>query len=99
MTIDAIVGDVGDAVLKPFDRHVMRVEGDVLDLGIRLEPMDALAVLGPEGVRILDRVRVHLFVLRRVDPGLLGPIDGDFARGAVLSRQPSLTRVVCGANG
>src|SRR5271163_4311801 len=96
MTIDAIVGDVGDAVLEPFDRHVVRVEGNVLDLGIGLEPLDALAVLAPERIRVLQGVRVHLFVLRRVDPGALGPIDGnliDLLGHELLSRRR--TRLRC----
>jgi hypothetical protein len=45
--VDAIVGDVGDAVLEPLDRD-LALEVGVLDLGVGLEPVDALAVLGPE---------------------------------------------------
>ncbi len=74
MAVDAIVGDVGDAVLEPFDRDVMRIEGGVLDLGEWLEPIDALGLLAPESVRILDRALVHGGVLFRIDEGALFPI-------------------------
>ena len=39
---------VGRAVLEPFDRDVVRIVAGVLHLGERLDPVDALAVLGPE---------------------------------------------------
>ena len=57
MAVDAVVGDVGDAVLEPFDRDVLRTVGGVLDLGRRAVPVDALGRLGPEPVRVLDRAR------------------------------------------
>jgi hypothetical protein len=71
MPIDAIVSDVGDAVLEPFDRDVLGVERRVLDLGEGREPVDALTVLGPKAFRIAHRPLVHLLVLGRVDPGAL----------------------------
>ena len=73
MPIDAIVRDIGDAVLEPLDRDIVGVEGRVLDPGIGLEPVDALAVLGPEAFRIADRSLVHLLILGRVDKGALRP--------------------------
>ncbi len=78
MPVDAIIGDVGDAVLEPLDRHVVRVEARVLDLGVGREPVDPLAVFAPESVRVLYRAAVHLLVFGFVDPGALGPIGGDF---------------------
>ena len=52
VAVDAVVGDVGGAVLEPFDRDVVFGERGVLDLAERLEPVDALSLLGPEAVRI-----------------------------------------------
>jgi len=52
MAVDAIGRDVELAVLEPFDRDVVVVERGVLDLGEGLDPVDALAVLAPERVRI-----------------------------------------------
>ena len=76
MAVDAVPGDVEDAVLEPFDRDVAGREGDVLDLGEGLHPADALGLLGPEAVGIADRARIHLLVLGVVDIGALGPIRG-----------------------
>src|SRR4029078_8070281 len=48
MPIDAIRGNVENAVLEPFDRYIARRERAVLDLGERFHPADALALFGPE---------------------------------------------------
>ena len=69
VTVDAVVGYVGNAVLEPLDRELLRVERGVLHLGERLHPVDAPALLGPEGVGILHRLRVHRPVLGVVDEG------------------------------
>jgi hypothetical protein len=74
MPVDAVVGDVGDAVLEPFDRDVVRIVRAVLDLRRRLVPVEALGLLGPEAVRILDRTVVHLLVLRLVGMGARRPL-------------------------
>ena len=47
MAVDAVVGDVGDAVLVPLDRDVAGIV-DVLDLGRRPVPVDALGLVLPE---------------------------------------------------
>src|SRR2546430_9909547 len=73
MAVDAVPRDIEDAVLEPFDRNVPGREGCVLDLGERLHPADALGLLGPEPVGILDRARIHLLVLGLIGPGALGP--------------------------
>src|SRR6184192_1441555 len=73
MAVDAVPRDIEDAVLEPFDRNVPGREGCVLDLGERLHPSDALGLLGPEAVGILDRARIHLLVLGLIGPGALGP--------------------------
>ena len=74
MAVDAVVGGVERAVLEPFDRDVARVVGRVLDLAERLDPVDALGLLGPEPVRVLDRALVHLLVLGVVDEAALLPL-------------------------
>ena len=48
MAVDAVPGDVEDAVLEPFDRYIAGRKGRVLDLGERLDPADAFGLLGPE---------------------------------------------------
>ena len=69
VTVDTVVGDVGDAVLIPLDGYVA-VEIGVLDLGERFEPVDAATVLGPEAIRIahafLVPFEVGLIVNERV---------------------------------
>ena len=77
MAVDAVVGDVQRAVLEPFDRDVARRERGVLDLVERLDPVDALGLLGPEAVRVGDRALVHLLVLGLVDEGALLPLGGN----------------------
>src|SRR5262249_40832102 len=77
MPVDAVRRDVEHAVLVPFDRDVVRIVRGVLDLGIRLDPVDALAVLAPERVRVADRGLVHRLVLRVVHVGALGPVGRD----------------------
>jgi len=74
MAVDAVPGDVQLPILEPFDRDVAGREGDVLDLGEGLDPVDPLAVLAPEAVRVLDRVRVHLAIFCVIDVSTLGPI-------------------------
>src|SRR5262249_4504931 len=74
MAVDAVVADVQRAVLEPFDRHVAGVVGGVLDLAERLDPVEALGLLTPETVRILDRAHVHFLVLGFVHVGAFPPI-------------------------
>jgi hypothetical protein len=76
MAVDAVPGRVQDAILEPFDRDVAGGEGDVLDLVEGLHPVEALGLLGPEAIGIIDRAGVHLSVLGVVDKGALGPIGG-----------------------
>src|ERR1700677_1142231 len=74
MPVDAIPGDVEDAVLEPFDRNVAGRERRILDLAERLDPADALGLFGPESVGIAYRVRIHLLVPGLIDPGAAGPL-------------------------
>ena len=73
MPVDAVGRDVERAVLVPLDRDVVGIVGGVLDLGVGLDPVDALADLAPEPVRVLDRALVHRQVLL-VDPGAARPL-------------------------
>ncbi len=66
MPVDTVVGDVGQAVLEPLDRHPP-LEGRVLDLGIGLEPVDPPAVLVPELFGILDALLIPFLVTLIVD--------------------------------
>ena len=77
MPIDAVVGGVEAAVLEPLDRDIARPERRVLDLARRTVPVQALGLFRPEAVRVLDRARVHLLVLGRVDIGALRPLRRD----------------------
>ncbi len=81
MAVYAVEGDVGAAVLEPFDRHVAG-EGGVLDLGVRLEPVDPLAVPAPEPVGIADALGVPFEIglpvdVRVVLPRRLDPVNID----------------------
>ena len=74
MPVDAVGGDVERAVLEPFDRHVRRPEGRVLDARVGLDPVDALADLAPERVGVGDRAVVEALIPLRVDPGAGRPV-------------------------
>src|SRR5262249_45112918 len=90
MAVDAVGRDVERAVLVPFDRDgVGRVAG-VLDPGVGLDPVDALAVLAPELVRIVDGGLVHRLVFGVVRVGALAPLGRAFVN--LLGHVPSSTR-------
>jgi hypothetical protein len=59
MPVDTVRGHVKRTVLKPLDVDVVVIVGGVLHLGEGLDPVDALAVLAPEPVRVLDGLLVH----------------------------------------
>ena len=73
MAVDAIGADVERAVLVPADMEILGVVGDVLDLGVGLDPVEALALLAPEGDGIGDRGLVEIAIFGIVDIGALGP--------------------------
>jgi hypothetical protein len=63
----AVGGDVQGAVLEPVDRDIVIGVAGVLDLGIGLDPVEPLAVLAPECLRVVDRRLVHLVIFGVVD--------------------------------
>ncbi len=74
VAVDAVGADVQRAVLEPADVHVVGVEGGVLDLGGRLEPVEALGLLAPEPLWVVDRLPVHGLVGGLVGVGLGGEV-------------------------
>jgi hypothetical protein len=74
VAVQAVVAHVGGTVLVPLDVHVARPIGHVLDLGIGLEPVDALALLAPKALGIVDRLGVELEIGGFVAPGALGEL-------------------------
>ena len=62
MAVDAIGSHVQRAVLIPFDIDLAVCVRDVLDLAIGLDPVNALAMLAPEGSRVLDAVGIHFVI-------------------------------------
>src|SRR5205085_2014589 len=53
MAVDAVVGDVGEAILEPLDGDVAGI-ARVLDLGRLVVPVQALGLIGPEGVGVQE---------------------------------------------
>ena len=77
MTVNTIVGDVGEAVLEPFDRDIMRVIRGVFGFAVGLEPIYPAAVFRPEFFRLINRGRIHFLVFRRIDMGTFLPFRRD----------------------
>ena len=75
--VDAVVGDVGGAVLEPADRDLARSEGRVLGPRIGLEPVDALALLPPERLGVRHRGAILGLVPGAVDEGAAAPVGGN----------------------
>ena len=63
MTVNAIGGNVENAVFKPFDRHIRIFERGVLDLFGKRHPIQTLGLFAPKSIRIGDRALVHFIVL------------------------------------
>ena len=63
MAVDAIGRDVQHTVFEPFDGHISGRKADVFDLRIGFDPIDAFALLTPEGDRIRDRSGVDFLIL------------------------------------
>ena len=78
MPVKAVGGGVERAVAKPADVKVRLVIGDVADLAVGLDPVDPLAMLGPEGVGVGDGCIIHRLIAAIVDQRVG---DGALARG------------------
>ena len=78
MPVKAVGGGIQRAVGKPADMQVLRVVGDIAHLGVGSNPVDALAMFGPEGVRIGGGVGIHRLIAGIVDQR---GGNGAFARG------------------
>jgi hypothetical protein len=61
MAVDAIVTEVQNAVLEPFD--IDRIVAPVGDPAGRRHPVDPLRLLGPEAVRIIERAGIERAIL------------------------------------
>src|SRR6266704_3175802 len=57
---------------------MVRIEGAVLDPARRLVPVDALGLIGPEPIRVLDRALVHRAIVIVLDIGAPKPIGRNF---------------------
>jgi hypothetical protein len=75
--IDAVGRDVQCAVGEPADVQVVGVEGHVTYLGVGRDPVQPLALLAPERVRVRDRLPVHFAVLLRVARVAVGEVLRD----------------------
>ncbi len=82
MTVDAVVGDVGQTILEPFDRHLALKRG-VFDLGIGLEPVDTFAVLAPE--LLSGSSMLSSYHLRYLSSSISACAFADFSTGLVLA--------------
>ena len=69
---------LAETLRVPSSNHLIEtsgaVEGGVLDLGERPDPVDPLRLLGPEPFRIVDRALVHGAIARLVDQRALRPV-------------------------
>ncbi len=77
MAVQTVGRDVEQAVFIPFDGDVARIIGGVLDLGVGLHPVEDLALLAPEGIRILHRGPVHGFIASLVQQGAVADVGFD----------------------
>ena len=77
MAIQAVGRDVEQAILIPLDGDVARIVGGVLDAGVGGHPVEDLALLPPEGVRILHRRLIHGFITFLVQQGAVADVGLD----------------------
>ena len=77
MTVKTVGRNVQRAVFVPFDVKVFGVIADIFDGGIRLDPVNALAMFAPETFRVLNRLFVHRVIFCFVDQGIFRDVVGD----------------------
>ena len=69
MAVKAVVGDIEFAPLKPFDSAAIEIP--LRDLIPRFEPGEKLvSLLGPETIRVVDRVLIHRLIFCSINMGL-----------------------------
>ena len=76
VTVDAVCGDIEGSVLEPFDVDIAGLKGDVFHFGEGFDPVQTLAVLGPEGVWVVYGCGIHLVVFGGVNVGVGGHGSG-----------------------
>ena len=76
VTVDAVGGNVEGAVFEPFDGDVRIFVGPVAGLGRGVDPVQAVLLVHPEAIGLLDGLTVHGLVLGRVDVSGLGQCLG-----------------------
>src|SRR5579871_662758 len=76
MPVEAVGGHVERAVMIPAHMDVA-AKRDVLHLAVGLDPVQALALLAPELLRIGDRGLIELEIASLVDPGIAGERFGN----------------------
>ncbi len=74
MPVDAIVGDVQDAVLKPLNGYVRIGEARILYLFGEFDPVDALGVFRPKIGGLVHRFGIHRAIGCVGDGGALFPL-------------------------
>ena len=63
MSVNAIGRNIQFPVFEPLDRNVRVLKRGVFHLCIRLDPVEAMPLLAPEGLRIANGFRIHRLVL------------------------------------
>ena len=67
MPVKTVGSGVQRAVAVPADVQVVLVVGNIADLAVWSDPVDALALLGPESIWICDGVGIHCLIAGIVD--------------------------------
>mmetsp|Transcript_27214 Transcript_27214/g.49756 ORF Transcript_27214/g.49756 Transcript_27214/m.49756 type:complete len:380 (-) Transcript_27214:71-1210(-) len=74
--VDTVGGNVQRAVGVPVDRDIPQRVVDIFDLGVGLDPIDPLALLAPERIRIGKGSRIHRVIFCRIHMGIGRHIGG-----------------------
>jgi len=72
MAVDAVVADVQGAVVIPADVQIVQREGNIPDLAVGSDPVDALADLAPERLRIFKCPALQLLQPGGIDMSRCG---------------------------
>src|SRR5690606_4482655 len=88
MPVNAVRTGVELAVMEPADVQVARIEGNVLYLRERLDPVEALRLLRPEAFRVLDGAAIGFRVGVGVENGSRGDVAGNGIKGIAAHGSP-----------